>query len=197
MPASITSIQLGVLPTTTATRSPGRTPCSRSRAAQEPAPSASLLNVHGSITPSEPRYMSARRRVSSASASTTSRVKLKRSGTRQRPSAHAGWSAASSGPRVSWAAARLRRPKVTSFTTRLLSTGKRPELRFLPLIGEEAIVCPRLVGATLASPSNRPGAQGEASLAPTGPSRPRTGCPREAAPGAGSRRPPRAPRSAP
>ena len=55
-----------------------------------PAPSESWWNVRGSMTPSWPRNISAWRLRSSASTSMTSRVKLKPSGTRQRPVCEGG-----------------------------------------------------------------------------------------------------------
>ena len=95
------SSQSTVAPAMTVTRSPGLTFRSRSSAAQIVAPSAISRNERCSMTPSPPRNVTARRFGSPASASTTSRVKLKRSGTCQRPSTRAGRSASSSGERGS------------------------------------------------------------------------------------------------
>ena len=79
------------------TRSPGLTLRSRSVVAHTVAPSAISRNVRCSMTRRFPRNVSARRFGSRASASTTSRVKLKRSGICQRPSTRAGRRASSSG----------------------------------------------------------------------------------------------------
>ncbi len=77
IPASMTSIQLSLLATSTNTRSPERTPCSLSCVAHLVEPSTSWWKVRGSITPSAPRSISACRFGSAASASITSFVKLK------------------------------------------------------------------------------------------------------------------------
>ena len=104
----------------TMTRSLGCTPCSLRAAARPAAPSAISKNVRGSITPSFPRIVTAVRFGSSASASTTSRAKLKWPGTCQRPSTRAGRSASSSGETCSTRA--RRRPMRRPFTAWGLST---------------------------------------------------------------------------
>ena len=75
----------------------GVTRRSRSATAHTVAPSAISRNERCSMIPSLLRKVSARRLGSRASASTTSRVKLKRSGICQRPSTSAGRRASSSG----------------------------------------------------------------------------------------------------
>ena len=127
--ASMTSSQSGVLPASTRMRSPGSTPFSRRTVAHLAAPSAMRKNDRGSMTPSLPRYVRARRFGSRASTSTTSRVKLNRSGTAQRPSASAGTTAAASyDPFPMRAATRFRR-RVSSFTASPLSTRKARKLK--------------------------------------------------------------------
>src|SRR3990172_910461 len=93
-------------------------PRSRSTAAHRAPPSAMWVNVRGSMTPSCPRKVTAGRLGSFASTSTTSRAKLKRSGTRQRPSSSsAGANASSSGELATCESARpRRRPIRTIFT---------------------------------------------------------------------------------
>ncbi len=107
---------------TTTTRSPTPMLRSRSVVAQTAAPSEISMNDRGSITPSLPRNVSARRFGSRPSASTTSRVKLKRSGSCQRPSTSAGRSASSSGELGSSFERARRLPMRRPFTTTPLST---------------------------------------------------------------------------
>ena len=86
-----TAGQLGDLPRSTSTRSPGSSPRDRRSAAHRPAAAERSSNVRLSMTPSASTNLSAVRSGPSASASTTSRVKLNRSGA-------SGTTASSDGP---------------------------------------------------------------------------------------------------
>ena len=121
VPRTISS-QSTVVPETTITRSPALIPASRSVVAQTAAPSAISWKFRCSMTPSLPSEVSARRFGSRASASTTSRVKLNRSGICQRPSTSAGFRASSSGDRATSLSRPRRRPIRRPFTASPLST---------------------------------------------------------------------------
>ena len=123
-----TSSQSTVLPETTSTRSPWPMPRSCRFEAHRFAPSEISRKLRGSITPSLPRNVSARRLGSRASASTTSRVKLKRSGICQRPSTMAGRSASSRGELGSSAPRARRLPMRSPFTAQPLSTRRGQKL---------------------------------------------------------------------
>ena len=87
---SMTGCQSSVLPQSTSTRSPLDTPSLRSRFVQRAVLAATSVKVTSWSAPSFVRKRIARRAGSAASTSTTSREKLNRSGTSQRPSWRAG-----------------------------------------------------------------------------------------------------------